>query len=223
MCRITGKATTDGISISHRRIGKPNIPAASQCPRRSGEKLSVPAVILAGGHGRRIGGDKAMRMLAGKPLWQHVAHRIEPQVSGLAVNAEAPLGELPVVKDSVPGLGPLGGILAAMLWAQGQGADRVLTLAVDTPFLPDDLVARLAATGGIAMAETADGLHGTTALWPVHLSADLIQALTQGTRKVTQWAASHPVTRVRFEDAVPPPFFNINTAEDLAKAEAWLA
>ena len=185
--------------------------------------MSVPGIILAGGAGRRMGGAKAERLLAGQPLWHHVAQRITPQVSTLAINADAPLGDLPAVPDTLPGLGPLSGILAAMLWAQGQGAARVLTVAVDTPFLPHDLVARLATQDGIAIAQTPDGLHGTTALWPVHLSADLMQALTQGTRKVTEWAASHPIARVSFDTATPPPFFNINTAEDLAQAEAWLA
>jgi molybdopterin-guanine dinucleotide biosynthesis protein A len=185
--------------------------------------MSVPGIILAGGAGRRMGGAKAERLLAGQPLWHHVALRIAPQVSTLAINADAPLGDLPAVPDTLPGLGPLSGILAAMLWAQGQGAARVLTVAVDTPFLPHDLVARLATQDGIAIAQTPDGLHGTTALWPVHLSADLMQALSQGTRKVTEWAASHPIARVSFDNASPPPFFNINTAEDLAQAEAWLA
>lgn len=186
------------------------------------QPMTLPGVILAGGAGRRIGGDKAQHLLAGRPLWQHVAERITPQVSTLAVNAPAPFGDLPHVPDAVPGLGPLAGILAAMLWARGQGADRVLTVAVDTPFLPLDLLARLANGDGIAMAETADGLHGTTALWPTHLSTDLMQALTDGTRKVTEWAAPHAIARVRFPDTTPPPFFNINTPEDLALAEAWI-
>jgi len=184
--------------------------------------MSLPGMILAGGAGRRIGGAKAQQILAGKRLWQHVVDRVEPQVSTLALNAPKPLGDLPAVPDHVPRLGPLAGILTAMLWAQGLGADRVLTVAVDTPFLPHDLVSRLAAGDGIAMAETSDGLHGTTALWPVHLSADLMQALNHGTRKVTEWAAPFGITRIRFDDTTPPPFFNINTPEDLAKAGGWL-
>lgn len=186
-------------------------------------RTDLPCVILAGGAGRRMGGDKAARVLAGRPLWQHVSDRVGPQVGVLAVNADSAVGGLAPVPDRVPGLGPLGGILAAMLWAQGQGQGQVMTVAVDTPFLPVDLAARLAAAGGLAIAETGDGLHGTTGLWPVHLSVDLSQALAHGTRKVTEWAMSHPMTRVGFPDTVPPPFFNINTADDLARAEAWLA
>lgn len=182
------------------------------------------AVILAGGQGRRIGGDKARVMLAGRPLWQHVAERLKPQVARLAVNGTGAFGAYPVIADVEPGLGPLGGVLTAMDWAAGQGAAHVLTVAVDTPFLPGGLRARLAASPGpIAMAQTADGLHGTTALWDVGFADNLRTALAEGTRKVTDWTASVGFTPVAFPDQTPPAFFNINTSEDLAQAEAWLA
>jgi molybdopterin-guanine dinucleotide biosynthesis protein A len=62
----------------------------------------------------------------------------------------------------------LGGILTALDWAQGLGEARVLTVAVDTPFLPADLVERLATTGAPAVcAATHDGPHATTAIWSV--------------------------------------------------------
>ncbi|WP_461426682.1 molybdenum cofactor guanylyltransferase MobA [Gymnodinialimonas sp.] len=181
----------------------------------------IPAVILAGGHGRRIGGDKAKVLLAGKPLWRHVLARLEPQVGLVSMNAGESFGALPRVADEVPGLGPLGGVLAAMVWAEGAGAARVLTVAVDTPFLPMDLVARLAAVEGrIVVAATADGLHGTTALWDVGLATELRAALADGTRKVTAWAGAMGVQTAHFEDA--GAFFNVNTPEDLAVAEARL-
>lgn len=181
----------------------------------------IPAVILAGGQGRRIGGDKAQVLLGGVPLWRHVLGRMAPQVGRVAVNAAEQFEGLEGMADEVPGLGPLGGVLAAMVWAEGLGAKRVLTVAVDTPFLPLDLVARLAAgKGRIVVAETADGLHGTTALWDVSLADDLRGALEAGTRKVTDWAGAVGITPVRFEDA--GAFFNVNSAKDLAVAEARL-
>lgn len=181
----------------------------------------MPAVILAGGQGRRIGGDKAQVLLAGRPLWQHVRARIAPQVTRLAVNGRGAFEGVEMITDAVPGLGPLGGILAAMNWAERCGAQRVLTVAVDTPFLPLDLLARLAAEDArVVVAETADGVHGTTALWDVALAGALQQALDGGTRKVTDFAAE--AVPVRFPDTTPPAFFNVNTPEDLARAEAWV-
>ena len=186
--------------------------------------MKPPGVILAGGAGRRIGGAKPFVSLAGRPLWDHVAKRVAPQVSRLAGNGTDPMDDLPMVPDlpDFAGQGPLSGILAALSWAKGQGADRVVTVAVDTPFLPLDLVDRLRVkTAPIVMAETSDGRHGTTAIWDVALADDLSQQLTSGTRKVMDWAERHGAVSVRFPDSTPPPFFNINTEADLAQAEAW--
>ncbi|QXT41301.1 molybdenum cofactor guanylyltransferase [Gymnodinialimonas ceratoperidinii] len=183
----------------------------------------MPAVILAGGAGRRIGGGKPDVLLAGKPLWQHVADRIAPQVAALAINGPMLLEGYPQVEDTRPGLGPLSGVLSAMLWAREEGATRVLTVAVDTPFLPPDLVARLqSASAPIVMARTTDGTHGTTALWDVTLADDLEGYLEGGGRKVTAWAETHAIAYADFPETAPPPFFNINTPEDLARAEAWV-
>lgn len=179
--------------------------------------MDIPAVILAGGAGRRIGGGKAEVLLGGVALWRHVFGRLSAPV--VAVNGVGDFGELQVIGDEVPGLGPLGGVLAAMVWARGQGFVRVMTVAVDTPFLPLDLAERLGAVeAAIVVAETADGVHGTTAVWDVALEGELRAALTDGVRKVTAFAEG--AVPVRFDDA--EAFFNVNTAEDLARAEARL-
>jgi molybdopterin-guanine dinucleotide biosynthesis protein A len=191
----------------------------------------VPAVILAGGQGRRMGGAKAFVPLAGRPLIAHVIDRIAPQCRVLAVNSNAGAEDfaaqgidLPLVPDAVDlrGMGPLAGIWAAMTWAVAGGFDKVLTVPVDTPFLPVDLAARLSgADAPLALAQTEDGLHGTCGLWPVALRDPLRAALEQGQRKVTDFTAQHGAVGVRFDDTQPPPFFNVNRPEDLTRAERW--
>ncbi len=185
-------------------------------------------VILAGGSGRRIGGDKAFVPLAGRPLVGHVIARLGPQCRALALNAApdprlAPFA-LPVIPDgSEGGHGPLSGILAAMDWAAAEGAAHVLTAPVDTPFLPEDLALRLSGVKApIVLARTADGFQGTCGLWSVGLRDALAEALTKGTRKVTQFTAAHGAASVLFADADPPPFLNVNRPEDLARAEGFL-
>jgi len=182
-------------------------------------------VILAVGAGRRIGGRKAFVVLGERPLIAHVIDRLAPQVAGMAINAtpDPALDEfgLPVLPDEVPGRGPLGGIHAAMDWAARNGEARVLTVSVDTPFLPFDLVQRLSASGArAAIAATADGLHATTGLWSVDLQPSLLEALDGGARKVRDWTASIAAEAVMFDDA--SAFLNVNTAEDLRQAEARL-
>lgn len=184
-------------------------------------------VILAGGAGRRIGGGKPLVMLAGRPLIAHVIARLDPQCAALAINANDPAGlaalGVPVIADGAQaGQGPLSGILAAMDWAAAQGARHVLTAPVDTPFLPQDLAARLAdARAPIALAATDDGVQGTCGLWDVGLRMALAQALAEGRRKVSEFAMAQGAVRVHFDGA--DAFLNINTPDDLAAAEAMLA
>ena len=205
----------------------------------SGVSNALPGVILAGGLARRMGGgDKGLRRLQGRPLLSHVIDRLAPQVTALALNANGPPERfhgfgLTVLPDPVTGfVGPLAGILAAMDWAAGLGADRVVTAAADTPFLPRDLVARLTrAVQGrdlpLALAATAgpEGQmrHPPFGLWPVALRNDLRQALSDGTRKVTQWADQHGAGAAVFPAAPVDPFFNINTPADLDRAAVLAA
>lgn len=200
---------------------------------QGGERL--PAVILAGGRGTRMGGqDKALLALAGKPLVAHLIVRLAPQCAPLAINAGGDPARfaftgLPVIKDEALGQpGPLAGILAALDWAAGLGAGAVITAAVDTPFLPADLVQRLrlaAGRSGVAVAASPDAtgevrLHPVFGLWPVTLRDGLGARLAAGDRKVMLWAKSEGAGVAEFAALPFDPFFNINTPEDLSRAES---
>lgn len=196
-------------------------------------------VILAGGLASRMGGgDKGLLPLGSKTLLGHVIDRLEPQVKDLALNANgdpvrfAALG-LPVVADSIEGYaGPLAGVLAGLDWAAEQGAETIVTAAADTPFFPADLVPRLlmAAEGmqhPLVLAATPDpergrARHPTFGLWPVALRDDLRAALQDGVRKVVLWTDRHGGREALFPVAGFDPFFNVNTPEDLKRAEGLL-
>lgn len=201
-------------------------------------------VILAGGQATRMGGgDKALRPLGGRRILDHVMDRLAPQVAGMALNANGDPTrfdlDLPIIADSVAGFaGPLAGVLAGLDWAAELGAETIVTVAGDTPFYPCDLVPRLllAADGmahPLALAATqpdgaatksmlASGLvrHPTFGLWPVALREDLRAALEGGLRKVVLWTDTHAAQLARFPTAGFDPFFNVNTPDDLARAEA---
>lgn len=181
------------------------------------------------------GGDKAMRLVAGRSMLDRVKQRLSPQVGALALNANgdaarfAELG-IPVIPDSVGDYpGPLAGVLAGLDWAAGLGATHVLSVAADTPFFPTDLGARLAAAitanTPIALAATPDpkrgmARHPTFGLWPVALADDLRAALKDGVRKVVLWTDRHGAATVPFPNDPFDPFFNVNTPDDMATAEA---
>lgn len=193
--------------------------------------------ILAGGLGTRMGWrDKVLMRLGGETLLRHIVRRLEPQCGGLILNANGDPSRftdisLPVIPDILPGhAGPLAGLLSALDWALAHRpeAEWVVTVPGDTPFLPEDLVMRLHAARQdaglpLACAESGDRLHPAVGLWPVALRDDLHHALTEeNVRSVRGWAERHGYARAVWPETPTDPFFNINTPEDLAAAEALL-
>jgi molybdenum cofactor guanylyltransferase len=155
----------------------------------------VVAVVLAGGQGRRMGAperggaegggtDKAMVLLAGRPLIAHVLARLAPQVAAIAISANGDPARfaafaLPVLADAPCGPGgPLAGLLAGARWAMAAHPGALLLSApCDVPFLPADLVARLGAGRLPTCAASAGRLHPLVALWR---PAALIAAAASG-------------------------------------------
>lgn len=192
---------------------------------------SIAAVILAGGQATRMGGgDKCLLRIGPNRLIDLVIKRLTPQVGPIILNANgeaerfSDLG-LTVVPDNVAGFaGPLAGILAGMDWAAKQGYDQIVSVAADTPFFPQDLVARLAAQGPLALAVTRENgkiyRQPTFGIWPVHLRDDLRTALKEGLRKVVLWTDRHNAGQAEWAVDHTDPFFNINTPEDIVLAEA---
>ena len=201
-------------------------------------RQSIPAVILAGGLSRRMGGgDKPLRTIGGVTILDRVLDRMRPQCRSLILNANGDPSRfaatgLPVVADSVPGFaGPLAGVLAGLDWAATHAPDVATVASVpgDCPFLPRDLVARLqqarrAANTPLACAKSGDWRHPVVALWPVALRDDLRHALTvEDLRKIEIWTARHGVALADWPAEPVDPFFNVNTPEDAAAAEALAA
>lgn len=198
--------------------------------------MQPAGVILAGGQSRRMGGgDKGLLDLAGESLLSRVIARLEPQVAELALNANGASSRfeginLPVIADSIEGFaGPLAGVLAGLDWAAGRGHSHIVTAAADTPFFPCDLVPRLllAARTPIVLAATPDATRGmvrhpTFGLWPVDLREDLRDALGSGVRKVVAWTDRHGTSLAEFQVDPFDPFFNVNTPEDMIRAESLL-
>ena len=200
----------------------------------------IAGVILAGGLSQRMGGgDKCLLPVGGRPILAHVIARLAPQVEVLALNANGAVARfadfgLPVLPDGVAGYpGPLAGVLAGMDWAAETGADAIVTVAADTPFFPETLVAGLRAAAlaedvPLAMAVTPNPAggrdrHPTFGLWPVALREELRAALAAGQRRVVAFTEPRGCAQAVFPPGVPDPFFNVNAPEDLAAADAFVA
>jgi molybdopterin-guanine dinucleotide biosynthesis protein A len=115
------------------------------------------------------------------------------------------------------------GILAALRWHPG--ARVVVTVPTDTPFLPDDLISRLAAalsaTGARAsVASSAGRIHPVIGAWDPALAPELHHAVSErGMRRAGDWAAAIGAVPVVWPDRPIDPFENLNTPADLATAE----
>lgn len=207
-------------------------------PSSTTSKIAPIGAILAGGLASRLGGGhKGLLRVGGRTILDRVAEVLRLGCATVVLNANGDpttfgaLG-LAVVADTLPDRpGPLAGVLAAMDWAATAQptATHVVTAPGDTPFLPIDLLARLEAalreTGAtLACARSGDAAHPVAALWPVALRHDLRTAVAdEGLRKVGLFLARHRLAYADWPIAPLDPFFNVNTPEDLAEAEAIAA
>lgn len=185
-------------------------------------------LILAGGRSRRMGQDKAFVSLAGRPLIEHVVARLAPQVDALIISSNAPRERfaalpLPVLADVYGGFrGPLAGVHAAL---SAYPNDIVVSVAVDLPLLPPDLVERLKQNwdGTRCRYATAQGMeHALAILWPPH-RATALEHYLRTAASVSGWLATQGEP-VRFPPASAAALdINLNTPSDLARVETLLA
>lgn len=190
---------------------------------------AITGLILAGGRGTRMGSvDKGLQLLDGHPMVQHVLQRLQPQVQQVHINANqnletyAALG-LPVWPDAMPDFaGPLAGLQTGLMHCP---TPYLVTAPCDSPFLPTDLVATLAAglqRDGAELALAVTGEGPTTQTHPVFClaSVTLLPALTRylegGGRTMGAWFDTVRVARVHFADEAA--FRNINTLEELRQS-----
>ena len=179
--------------------------------------------------------NKCLLKLSGKPLLSHVLERAQTQVGPIVINANGDPKQysdfnLPVAEDVVGDFaGPLAGILTALDWASTHAprCKFVASFPGDSPFFPSDLVSKLykEIEGGsvMAYASSGDRHHPVFGLWPVASRSDLRDAiLANNIRKVDVWTSRHKLGVVNFPTNDIDPFFNLNTKEDLSKAEIYL-
>jgi len=194
---------------------------------------SIAGVVLAGGRSTRMGAEKALLPLGGRPLIAHVVERLRPQVGLIFINANgdaarfAPLG-CDVVADAADAGagGPLVGVSAALAYAALCGYSRLATAPCDAPFVPLDLVARLeaamAASGApAAIAEGESGLEPMFALWSVAARAAIDEECRLGQASPRAVLERLGAARARFLDG-DDLFANLNRPEELAAVEARL-
>ncbi len=188
----------------------------------------ITAVILAGGQGRRMGGqDKGLIEFNGTPLVEILIAELERQSLGIVINANRNLDRyrdygFPVINDQLQDYqGPLAGFASAM---DSVDTDFILTLPCDGPQLAADYAARFIASqqqsgASICVAFDGERLQPVHALIKVGLRASLGQFLDSGDRKIDRWYALHDYVQTDFSDC-REMFRNINTPSDQQTLQA---
>ena len=181
----------------------------------------LTGIILAGGQGRRMGGqDKGLVQLDGRPLYQHVLARLRPQVDIVLINANRNIDRYQLsgcrivqdVFDDYPG--PLAGIYSALVTIDGEWA---AFCSCDTPAIPLNFVEKLAEQRGDARAvwvRSQSRDHPTLALIHREMAAPLYDYLHAGERRLMHFLRDHGGHAVLLDDD-ESAFRNINTPDDL--------
>jgi molybdopterin-guanine dinucleotide biosynthesis protein A len=208
--------------------------------------MNAAGYVLAGGRSSRMGSEKALVEFAGEPLVVHALRTLRRAgLTASIAGARSPLECFaPVVTDSEPDMGPLGGICAALASSK---ARRAVFLPVDLPLLPSALVTMLmheAQDEGTAV--TVAAVNGFTQTFPAVVDRAALPWLRSalesgrgGCFAAFQGAAEGlnksmkvvPVERALQEwesalrEALPVEcwFLNVNAPADLLRAEASLA
>jgi molybdopterin-guanine dinucleotide biosynthesis protein A len=160
--------------------------------------------ILAGGASRRFGSDKALALHRGRPLIAHVADALLAQCDALVICGRE-WGGHPMLADRPhAGLGPMGGLRAALAQAAAQGFDDVLAA-------PCDLLGVEGAAGLLTPAPAVAEGQWLLGLWPSALAPALESLLQrEGAISARRWAE---VSGARA--CTVPGLKNINTIKDL--------
>lgn len=192
------------------------------------KREEITGLVLAGGRGARMGGiDKGLVRLGARPLVERVIERIGPQVGRLLLSANRNIDAyrafgLPVLLDADEGLepfpGPLAGVLAGL---RAASTPWLAVVPCDAPFLPVDLVSRLAAAVGhrpAAVAWVGACVEPLFCLLRVDLADELAAALAHGERRAEAWLRGVGAAAAEFSEA--DGFANLNTLQEVRARDA---
>jgi len=162
--------------------------------------------ILAGGQARRFGSDKAHALVGGKRLIDVVGASLAVQCDTVIVCGREEPGFACIPDRPEAGQGPLGGLNAALHYAQAHGFDAVLSSGCDVPNLPSNLVNQLAGEGAAIVSD-----QPVVGFWPAELSGRCDAFLKTNRRALFGFADYINARRVE----VSPALVNINAPDDL--------
>jgi len=183
-------------------------------------------VILAGGQSRRMGQDKAVLELGGERLVDLLIRKYHGLCNQILLSAPQDYAtghdNIPDDPDAPPG--PVGAICTIASYLSSKFSDTAgfVTVPVDAPFAPEDLVERLTKVGQCAVASDGERVHPTFGYWRCDMVTSVCHTHDLDQRAPSlRWLARQCDAHL-VEWPQGPFFTNINTPEDLEEAEAHM-
>lgn len=170
----------------------------------------ILGVVLAGGQSSRFGSDKALAELGGRTLIARAVDALAGWCEHVVVVGR-PLAPAPTLPDwPREGMGPLGGLAAALHYARDEGYEAVLSCGVDSVALPEDLPRVLGSAPAYLASQPVIGI------WPAEAAA-AVEAMLTGPAPHSMYAFVEAIgARAVKLDSEPG---NINTPADLAAVQ----
>lgn len=179
----------------------------------------LTVVILAGGKSSRMGSDKGLLNVNGKPMVKHVLDAVSHfnfETIIISNNSEYESFGVPVFKDIYKELGPLGGFHAAF---ENIKTNYILVLSCDTPFITKELVNKIIETANqfdITIPRHGTKTHPLIGVYSRKVLNVLIQSLKDKELKVMKFIEKFNHNIIDVTDSFPSgQFENINAQEDL--------
>jgi molybdenum cofactor guanylyltransferase len=180
-------------------------------------KEDAAAIIMAGGKSSRMGRDKCLLPIDGRPMIQYIADRLRPHFARLVVSANGagryPFLELDVVPDRIPGRGPLMGLASAL---EASRHDLNLVIACDVPGFDIAFVRRMLRESegyeGVVPVTEEGHLEPMCAVYRKEVASALNEAIASGEKKIKDALTRCRINYIEASD--PAPFRNINTVDD---------
>ena len=195
---------------------------------------NILGVVLAGGKSQRFGEDKCQVKLGDRLLIDYILSEITDEFEEILLVANNSINfkkskNITLINDFKKNLGPLGGVLTAMKWVKENNKNYqwISTFPADTPFFKTHILKKFLQAinfdeNKLFFIKSNNTRHNIFGLWSIDLLDKLEEDLDKGERKVEVWANSIGVKNINMKFENKDPFFNINTKDDLIKAEKYL-
>jgi molybdopterin-guanine dinucleotide biosynthesis protein A len=177
---------------------------------------AITGFVLAGGASSRMGRDKALLPVGGRPMLLHMAAILSPYVREVVVISNNDLHHghgLRVIADIMPGCGPVGGIATALAHTL---TDLNLIISCDMPWMRGEVLERLINLSHwnlIIHGATTGRTHPLPGIYHQHLTSEFMKATLANEVRLTALNAKLGATSVHFPDTDTDAFGNMNTPD----------